>query len=496
MKWILGVAAATVLVLIASPPVVGFMLESQLESGFRQSAYGELVEVELVDYERGLYSSAGKMRIAPTDAYVDSVMAQSFSGIEDADQAEAVRAQLEPVMNRLRKGLLLDVNVTHGLAGLHEGPFVGLGVVETTIDSSSPAVADLQEELNIPYLMRNITTVNVDGSGDYVADIPAFQWGELESSGSYTGARMSGDFGSGFSSVRIDADLGSMQIAGLVGDVSIDGIRLESDTQLVEDFLSTGTTELSVGSVTFESPLQGFVMTGFVLDSDLQLNDAGDRLSMSVGYSVESASDLQAMKLSNATLRMKAANIDRQALVNYVDVIIPSGATADRTSEEVAVQIAQAGFDIARASVDVSIDPIAFDLNDDHFETRMNVRIDGDRLPAMDELEARPDALLMALSGDARMQATENLVNFMARSFVSQQIMATVTPEQQITPEEIESIINAQTPILLAQLVSQGMIVKGEGSYSGELKFSNGMLNLNGNEIPLMPEAAAPRQTF
>jgi uncharacterized protein YdgA (DUF945 family) len=128
----------------------------------------------------------------------------------------------------------------------------------------------------------------------------------------------------------------------------------------------------------------------------------------------------------------------------------------------------------------LSIAPIRFAVNGEAFDANINLVSNPGSLPAQPAIDLQdPSLWTSVVSVDARLSAAKPLAEMIAQQVVMMQLAGAMPPDQ------LEQMAAAQAGLVLVTLTSQGMILDEGDNYGASLEFSNGMLLLNGQPMPM-----------
>ena len=79
----------------------------------------------------------------------------------------------------------------------------------------------------------------------------------------------------------------------------------------------------------------------------------------------------------------------------------------------------------------------------------------------------------------------KDLAATLAAPQIKSQLAAGVPADQEVTPEQLDQMAQAQAPMMLAGFVQQGFLTESPQGYQLKASYDNGALTLNGNPFPL-----------
>lgn len=495
------VTAAIVLLAIAGlglPPVLGIVTENQVTERLADGGPNPYVKVRIADFDRGLYSSTATLTLSLSDEYLATL--EELIAASDPTTPEAVERQesADAVIAALSDGLHIDIDFTHGPLSVRDGLFFGLSQVTARIDSSTPFLADLQEGLGLPYLMEMRAQLGFDGSTNFQGDIPPISRSENGESFDFSGLDVDGQFNAADRSIRAQARIDSLAGATDEANFSVEGISLTTDAVMVNDYFWLGDSNFLVRH--FEvtsandpgSPMVNLEDAGIYATA--ALNDAGDRASIDLAYTIGLLNFSDETTLEGAQFHFGLSGIDMRALEKYAELVQNIGLVDAQAMLQSMPELMDILYDVLAGSPSLTIDPVAFKLNGEAFNAKLRIDVDGSALPPRQKLaSADPMVWAQVLSGNARLETTESLVNLIAENIVLGQIRSNLPPDYEVEDEQVRAMAKQQSQMLLASFIQQGMFEQEAGRITTAIDYTNGQLSVNGNAIPLgLP---APGQT-
>jgi uncharacterized protein YdgA (DUF945 family) len=175
-------------------------------------------------------------------------------------------------------------------------------------------------------------------------------------------------------------------------------------------------------------------------------------------------------------------------MYSYIEVSRNMGVVNEENSAEYMAEMQSIVFQLLSGSPRLSVDPVAFHLNGESFIAQMQINFDGTTLPpgsTLDALIGNPLLWLGALSGTARIEASDTMANLIAGNIVKSQLTATLGPESEVSEADIESLASGQSRMMIESFVQQGMIKRSGKLLSSDLSYKGGELVVNEMILPL-----------
>lgn len=489
-KLVIGVVVIGLLAAGVLPPVFGFVAEQRLKEQLAIAPDNPQFDVTLSDYKRGLYASTATLRVSLDPAY-----AEALAGFDDLGDAQ--REALEPdtevaltLFDKLRDGFSFDVDVKHGPISLHDGLFVGLSRSLVEITAADGELRELQDTLELPYLIRSRADTGFTGNTTAITDIPPIDYANGPDRFVFSGFELLSDIN--LTSLQGDYAGGVAQMSGSLegADFVIDNITMDGDFEILSDLFSIGSARIGVGAMQIDVADEPTVtLDNLMVDVAISLDDAREFLDLDITYGVDEVAGIEGHTLTDARFNFGMQHLARDAVERYVDVS-QNIDMFDPAAAEQAEQLMLASLrDIIAGSPSMAMAPVKFTFDDQSFLAQVNLDIDGTSLPPAaeiaEQLAANPALLLNLLSGTARIEAAEPLARLMAAAITRDQLAAMVTPDMGLTEADLDRQAEQQSAVMISGLIAQGMLTVEDDLLISDLEYKDGLLTINEMPIPL-----------
>jgi uncharacterized protein YdgA (DUF945 family) len=490
-KLIIVLFVVFIVAIAGLPPVFGVVYEKQFEEQLDVGQLSPYTEFRVAEFERGLYSSHATVAFSLTDDYVEQLRAAITPDDSEFPATPEQLENLEALIGLIEGELRFDVDIKHGPASFPDGRFIGLATLTSTLDSSTGELAELQKELNLPYLFALNAQVGLDGSTDFQGDVPPFQQVEADTTIDFSGLNIDGHYNNAERRVTAASTIDTLGVDNPAFGLTIGGVALNTDQTILENYFSVGTTDVSIdeiivsGSATGEEVQIGISKTG--MNVAVAVDETGDNMSMNLNYEIGEVSGFPEMAISDIQLNLSLSEINLEAMYAYIDASQKIGMMNEDTAEEYMAEMQTVVFQLLNGSPRLSIDPVAFRLNDEPFNAQMQVDFDGTALPPGSTLQAlvgNPGLWLSALSGTARIETSDTMANLIAGNILKSQLTATLGPESEISEADLETLAAGQSQMMIESFVQQGMIKRKERLLSSDLSYKGGELVVNEMIMP------------
>jgi uncharacterized protein YdgA (DUF945 family) len=490
-KQAISALVVVAIVVAAAPPLFGIAYEQQIRSQVAGAPVNPYLSFELAEYERGLYSSQGVLRLALSDEYLEQLHSMFETRNPDSAPTAEQQAMIDKLLDVMSAELRFDIDVQHGPANAAEGVHLGLASVHTEVDSTAGTLAEIQQQLDVPYLFRADAQVDFDGSFDFQAAIPPLVKRDPDYSFEFSGLEYNGHFDRADTSVQAtgETDLFLLETAG--AEIVVEDIGAVIDARLLSSYLWLGKTSLDIREVRVgnSGATAGptFGMLGLGMDADVAMNETADKLTMAFEYRMAGITGLPDSDVADLNVGMRLRNIDRDAIEDYVQLAQQFGLASADAMEKFIPKLQAIGIRILRASPGFDLSPVQFTLNGEPFTASVGIDFDGAAVPAdidIVTLDSAPGLLLGALSATGQIESSDSLTRTLAINILRGQIAQSVPPDAQITAADIDAAASQQAAMMIDGMIQQGLIQRKNGQLNMDFSYADGQLFVNNVPIP------------
>jgi uncharacterized protein YdgA (DUF945 family) len=456
--------AAAALVLLALPPVLGTLTESQVRARIAALDASGVLKASVRSYERGWFRSRARISLA--------LAPQTIARLDELGAALG----LPPLSADLDRHLPLALEIAHGPLALLDGAYFGWSKIVARPDSLARNVASLEEGLGVPYLFEFRGRTSFTGGVSFDASLPtvdlaadgvhvAFSGGGID--GALVGQRLVSD-----------SRAGDFVLTSPPGAVTIRNVRAATDIELGSSNVLPGDAKVSIEQLSIVDAERGdspvLDAANVKIASKVGLDPHTTLLDLHATYDSESVL-LYGTRVADASVGIALDKIDVAAFDTYLRLLERVSVGADSAAE-----VGKALAHTLAAGPSFTIDPLRF-------------RIDGEPFTAHLEIAANPAtfagtgsvdldnwlALLPALRSTVTVDLSKKLAHEMAALTAEMRYVDDGMP-----PEQRRLLADAQAGLMLVTLISQGILVDAGDTYRAELRLADGALTLNGGPLP------------
>lgn len=460
-KFRIGIFAAVALLLLGLPPAFGLLTEHQLH---RYADADERVHIAIDEYERGWFSSRGRLSVLPPAV----------------DQASVMFAQYaEPIE--------LEVEVNHGPLSLKDGIFVGLSEMFVRPVDAGPTTGSGDFDM--------VLHSTFGGNINFLARLPSFHHSAEHGVISFSGGRIDGTI----AGQRLDArtEFDSLQLESERGSLSLLNVRAtlerETDAPLGSSAAVTGDTPTQyivpgsiaaeIGRFAFELKPAGAAVdaSGLRFESGANLDDRSALVTGAMKVSLQRARIGDETTITDAQLETRVGNVDAAALDAWYHLAAASGGASPPPVEfePVVLRLLAGGPSFA-------IETLRFALDGDPFEAALRLDIDAAALPQSGIADLSDIALWGRLvSGRGEISAAKSLVERLSVSAMKAQLRRQQAEGQEMPGDSLDALAHAQVGLGLAMLDAQGLIKDTGALYRTVVTLENGRLTVNEQTVQL-----------
>jgi uncharacterized protein YdgA (DUF945 family) len=462
-KLALVAAALLVLSLLALPRVVGSITEARVRERVAAIDASPHASAEVTSFDRGWFRSTAKieLEVVPDDVPVL---------VENPGTPLGALSTLP-----------ITVEFAHGPIAVLDGVHFGWSKMVARADAGAPDIAGLEQTLGVPYLFEFRGRKSYVGGLRFDADAPPFELPIDAALLEFSGATLAGTFAA--NRLAADAQIGSVEITSPTGTFSIRELQVSLDNVLRSRYVMPGESSLSVASIAVGGPLQGatpiFEAANLRVRSHTSVDTAGELLDMRVNYDVDSVR-AEGGELTAAELELRLRNLDVAAIEAY------SAAATDAAAAgaDPAALVASFGPHLERAlraGPSLALDPIRFRYDGEPFEGRVDITTNTARLPSAGTLSFENPLMMIGL---VNTRADVRVSKALAGTLATLAARTQLGGDDSIPPDRLDYMAEAQSGLMLAMLVGQGVLVEDGDGYRTSLDYTDGALTLNGSPLP------------
>jgi uncharacterized protein YdgA (DUF945 family) len=454
-----------IVAIAAAPWYVGLKAQLELESQIDKFANYPGYSVELLEYNRGLLSSTGKLKIAYS--------------IADVPQNDAMEQKFISVLN---DGIVLKLNVTHGplLTKPEFGP--GLSYTEVTLDDSQEFVLEAEKLFAVEDLVRGYALLDLSGTGTGALSMPVLAFEEEDSKFSFGGMHMDYELADYGKKQKTIGTIEALSFSSETLQVRTSPIALEGEGEMGDSIFGTGRFSASLASLNIIGEHTALV-ENLQLAADVRSPTSG---MMDIDYKIAlgkfSGSSMPYV-LTDSVFDVTLKNLKESAIEKFSRLSVD----ADFSSPE-AMEAHQQKMDVATSeflsgSPELHLNNIAFKLDENTYMDLVGeLKVDGTVAGSPGALN-NPMMLIPAISANYTANLSEGLLNLAMQQYLSQQFAgAGMSPEETLAMMEGQAVQTAQ---MVQQFVDMGFLQKTEMGYRIETSFKDGEFKVNGNPMPL-----------
>jgi uncharacterized protein YdgA (DUF945 family) len=469
----LAAAGAAVVILLATPWVVGALAEQRIASDVeRLDSEGQL-DATLIEYSRGWATSAAIIELELPDGALDP-----------AALPPDAPAGLVMATEWLNGPVRLLVSISHGPVLTGDGIQIGIARSTVRLDPATPGYQALIDELGIPYLFELRTTTGFDGRSKFVNDVPAFSLERPDLTVNFSGSTTSGQYDATERRLVGQGDVPALHVTGSDGSFDLERLGFGFDSTRYNEVLRLGFGESTIGHVAIDAQGGRFAVDDVQLRGDLTLDDDGEHATLTMNYGVARISDDAELDVSDVAMTATFRQIDVDALSAYYAGVQNAGLQND-ASAPLSLAVEDAVYDLLASSPQLEFAPFQLNWGGEPFSATLAINVDGANLPPRSNFTALMLATQGVLNADASIELTEPLAYAIAARGIEFQLRRGNAQESVfMTDDEIETVAQSQAAIALAGLAAQGLLTRTSGGFRTTAEFAQGRLTINGTPIP------------
>ena len=456
--------AAAALVLLALPPVLGTLTESQVRARIAALDASGVLKASVRSYERGWFRSRARISLA--------LAPQTIARLDELGAALG----LPPLSADLDRHLPLALEIAHGPLALLDGAYFGWSKIVARPDSLARNVASLEEGLGVPYLFEFRGRTSFTGGVSFDASLPmvdlaadgvhvAFSGGGID--GALVGQRLVSN-----------SRAGDFVLTSPPGAVTIRNVRAATDIELGSSNVLPGDTKLSIEQLSIVDAERGdspvLDAANVKIASKVGLDPHTTLLDLHATYDSESVL-LYGTRVADASVGIALDKIDVAAFDTYLRLLERVSVGADSAAE-----VGKALAHTLAAGPSFTIDPLRFRIDGEPFTAHLEIAANPATFAATGSVDLDNWlALLPALRSTVTVDLSKKLAHEMAALTAEMRYVDDGMP-----PEQRRLLADAQAGLMLVTLISQGILVDAGDTYRAELRLADGALTLNGGPLP------------
>ncbi|RPI63818.1 MAG: DUF945 domain-containing protein [Lysobacterales bacterium] len=462
-KVAIAAAALLAIVLLALPGVVGSVTEARVRERVAAIDASPTADAELKSFERGWLRSTARveLKLAPDDV---------------AQLADAAGTPLGVFGT-----LPIVVELAHGPIAMLDGLHFGWSRMVAQPDMEAPGVAELTGTLGVPYLFEFRGRTSYLGELYFDADAPPFELPIDEALLTFSGGTLAGSLAGRH--LEADAQIGSFDFRSPTGTFAVRGLSATADNELRSNYVMPGETSFTIASISMaypQNPEPMFEVSNLTMQSDVDIDAAGELLEMRVTYDVDTVR-VEESEVTAGSVALTIRNLDVAAVEAYSAAATDAAAAGADAAAAIAASLGPHLERALKAGPSLTLDPIRFSYDGEPFDGRIEVTTNPERLPPAGTLTLdNPLMMLSLVDTKADLRLSKTLAGQLATLGARMQLGSDPT----IPPDQLDYMAEAQSGLMLTMLVGQGVLIEDGDGYRTSVDYSDGTLTLNGNPLP------------
>ena len=485
LKWsVIGL----LVILLALPGVLGFLLEQNLEQKLTKAldANQPQVDINLVSFERGWFNSRAIIGAKLDPELVASIVASGEANDDSGNADPASKAEIE----MLTRTLDMQLDMHHGPIGFDDELFLGLLSWTCVPATSNPEILAFQAEHDLADVFTAAGLTGFLGRTDLTITVPSFNPSKTPTTTlvtQFSGLILEGYFKITDASFDLAGSFDELEFAAPELDARLSGATFSTDGRLLaRSSLAIGNSRFAIASVTGHNneTNETSLFKNIVVTTQLSQGSSPEVLDSAMNLSAERF-EFGTGTLENAKFGMKLEDLSEAAFMEYNEQAALM-AKPDANPEQTMLKIESILRQFLQHSPRLTIMPFSFTYNGDTLSGGLNVGFDAAGLSKIPNIMGRePTAWLQDIGAQAMLDIDKGMAEAIAFDQTRSQIEATVGDNPNITPEQIDQIAEAQVPALLDGLRQQGAIKDNGDSYGAVFTYIKGELKLNDQPFPI-----------
>lgn len=486
MKKTATVVVALAILVAGLPALLGALAQSRVTSLADEASSGHFFNVSVNGYQRGWRNSRASLTLALSERY-KAIFEGPFP------QGSGAPGLPQEFRDLLDLELMLAADIVHGPLLTRGG--VGLGIADAVVrvDPATEGLDELLAMLGTQSPGEVGARIGIGSGSRFRWAIPPVTYSDVDAVFASSGLAGEGTYDMARQRLVTLTRLDSLELSGPLAAFDIEDLTLSTNGTAIATGIWSGTSELGLGRLSVTGPGNALIATlnNLSVRSLNAVNETGDRFDVNFAADADSVEGTMlgdTQNISDISLDVAVRNVDLAATLDYQEAIFDLAgmdvAAADPTA--LFARLQPVIYDFLVAEPEIESGPLSFNWNGGTLQARVILRIDNEMLPA-EPMFSFMDTSLWArlISLEAELDVDRNIAERIALQVLTNQI---ATPDG-IFAEVPTDILQAQARGTLVSLVAQGMLEETESGYRFRGSYENGLVEVNGEIVPLGPGA-------
>ncbi len=374
----------------------------------------------------------------------------------------------------------LTLDITHGPVVLDDNGLIGAAGL--TISYQGDELDKLTWDKAAPFFQIS-GVLGIGGSLTFSDQIPAFSFDDGASAVEFSGYRGQGKYQN--DSVSHQGQVTRVTLNGPGAEVTLNDIRMDGTIfNNVMQIFATNDLNLDGGLsianlvITDGEDQSNTSVDGIALRLNNKVADDTKLSDMNVSYMIK-AIEASDFNLQDVEINMAVSQFSQQLFQEFQYVVDQTNMTGDPAPLMAFTQ--ENLVEMLKGSPEMAITKIHAKLKDGQLDGNARAKINAiDAVPAniLDHQFWRTKAEL-----EAGLKIDESVATYIATEYIrNQMLMNGAVDEARL--EEIATVAAERAPILIDNLIQQGMLIKHEQQYVLDFAMLDGKMMLNGTQLP------------
>lgn len=471
-KPMLVVVALIAVSAIGLPPVIGGMTQSSIETRIAGMDENPVLAMQVADYSRGWFSSNARIVVSLDEDYVGMLN----STMPDDDATDGSVGDFLGGQQ-----ISIDMDVWHGPIVFTEGFYFGLAKLHARLDDDDEIGAMITDELGIPYVAELHGQLSLTGTFSFTSNIPPVEYFSESGQISFSGLSVAGALSG--ADLTISAESENLLIDAAGTSATFQNFSMNGNSTRINSVLWAGEFGSTIERVSIVNTLTGtgaMDFNGVRLNGSTDLNDTGELFDAQVTYAVDEFNvPEEEMRLTDSQFTIRFGNLSVAAMTEYYETMLSMDMEDPAAAAMALPPIISS---LLANNPTVAVDPLRFTLNDESLTASISLRtVDGDQ-GGFDPTNLL--ALLGMFEASASLTAAKPLLEQLATQAAMAQL-GEIDASQLPPGQDVESMAQAQTELMIATFLGQGYIVDDGENYTTDIEYANGEIRVNGMPLPL-----------